>query len=93
MIPTFGFLWPFAPLFPAAVAASASVLPFKNHWQRADHYEEAYGDLGVWTGAGVAIPPSSDYLSHPEDSVTSYTRSIPNDTQHGSMATQLMPWG
>jgi len=45
VIPTFGFLWPFAPLFPAAVAASASVLPFKNHWQRADHYEEAYGDL------------------------------------------------
>ena len=27
-----------------------------------------------------------------KDSVTSYTRSIPNDTQHGSMATQLMPW-
>jgi hypothetical protein len=28
---TLGFLWPFAPLFPAVVAAVASVLPFKSH--------------------------------------------------------------
>ncbi|WP_179466479.1 hypothetical protein [Mycolicibacterium vinylchloridicum] len=33
VILTLGFLWPLAPLFPAAVAAVASVLPFKNHWQ------------------------------------------------------------
>ncbi|AQT78404.1 hypothetical protein B1R94_02860 [Mycolicibacterium litorale] len=28
---TFGFLWPFAPLFPAVVAAIAWIIPVKNH--------------------------------------------------------------
>ena len=46
VILTFGFLWPFAPLFPAAVAASASVLPFKNHWHVARG--AFYACLGLW---------------------------------------------
>jgi hypothetical protein len=54
VIPTFGFLWPFAPLFPAAVAASASVLPFKNHWQVARG--AFYACLGVVVFEAVFVP-------------------------------------
>jgi hypothetical protein len=54
VILTFGFLWPFAPLFPAVVAASAAVLPFKNHWYTARG--AFYACLGVVAFEAVFVP-------------------------------------
>jgi hypothetical protein len=54
VILTFGFLWPFAPLFPAVVAAAASVLPFKNHWHMARG--AFYACLGVVAFEAVFVP-------------------------------------
>jgi hypothetical protein len=54
VILTFGFLWPLAPLFPALVAASASVLPFKNHLHVARG--AFYACLGVVVFEAVFVP-------------------------------------
>jgi hypothetical protein len=54
VILTFGFLWPLAPMFPAMVAALASVLPFKNHWQVARG--AFYACLGVVVFEAVFVP-------------------------------------
>ncbi len=54
VILTFGFLWPLAPLFPAAVAAAASVLPFKNHWYVARG--AFYACLGVVAFEAAFVP-------------------------------------
>jgi hypothetical protein len=54
VILTFGFLWPFAPLFPAVVAAIAAVLPFKNHRDAARG--AFYACLGVVVFEAVFIP-------------------------------------
>ena len=54
VILTFGFLWPLAALFPAAVATAASVLPFKNHWHVARG--AFYACLGVVTFDAVFVP-------------------------------------
>jgi hypothetical protein len=51
---TLGFLWPFAPLFPAVVAGAAAVLPFKNHWHVARG--AFYACLGVVAFEAVFIP-------------------------------------
>lgn len=51
---TLGFLWPFAPLFPAVVAGAAAVLPFKSH----QHVARGafYACLGVVVFEAVFIP-------------------------------------
>ena len=54
VILTFGYLWPFAPLFPAVVAALASVLPFKNHRHVARG--ACYACLGVVAFEAVFVP-------------------------------------
>lgn len=51
---TLGFLWPFAPLFPAVVAGAAAVLPFTNHWHVARG--AFYACLGVVAFEAVFIP-------------------------------------
>lgn len=51
---TFGYLWPVAPLFPAAVAAGASVIPFKNHWWVARG--ALYACLGVVAFEAAFVP-------------------------------------
>ena len=53
VILTFGFLWPFAPLFPAVVAGAAAVLPFKSHWHVARG--AFYACLGVVAFEAVFI--------------------------------------
>jgi hypothetical protein len=53
VILTFGYFWPFAPLFPAAVAGVAAVLPFKSHWHVARG--AFYACLGVIAFEAVFI--------------------------------------
>lgn len=54
VILTFGFLWPLAPLFPAAVAGASAVLPFTNHWHVARG--AIYACLGVVAFEAVFVP-------------------------------------
>jgi len=51
---TFGYLWPVAPLFPAAVAGLAAVIPFKSHWHVARG--ALYACLGVVVFEVVFVP-------------------------------------
>ncbi|GAY14235.1 hypothetical protein [Mycobacterium sp. shizuoka-1] len=51
---TLGYLWPFAPLFPAVVAGAAAVLPFTNHGHVARG--AFYAFLGVAAFEAVFIP-------------------------------------